>query len=310
MISRRLVRIKTLQTLYSWNQSEETDLSIFSKELYSRIQEVHDFYLFLLDFPYQLQQFALDKQEVEKNKYYPDKSKIEYYSLLNNTPLIGKIHQSLLAHDEYTTFDWSALAGQMDGFYSELKSWDFSADYAFFIEPNLQQQKEFVDQLFFAFIETNEAFNNSLEEVNPSWYDDMPFAFREIQRISTVDRDRVKINLAPSIQPKDEEVLMGAQLLSKTVNNSKKYEELIGTVTDNWDPSRIAVMDLLILKLTLTEFLHFPDVPLKVTINEYLEITKNYSTPNSSKFVNGIMDKLRIDLEGKGEIHKSARGMK
>jgi transcription antitermination protein NusB len=310
MISRRLVRIKTLQTLYSWNQSEEVDLSIFSKELYSRIQEVHDFYLFLLDFPYQLQQFALDKQEVEKNKYYPDKSKIEYYSLLNNTPLIGKIHQSLLAHDEYTTFDWSSLSGQLDGFYSTLKSWDFSSDYAFFLEPNLQQQKEFVDQIFFAFIETNEAFNNSLEEINPSWYDDMPFAFREIQRISTVDRDRVKINLAPSIQPKDEEVLMGAQLLSKTVNNSKMYEELIGTVTENWDPSRIAVMDLLILKLTLTEFLHFPDVPLKVTINEYLEITKNYSTPNSSKFVNGIMDKLRIDLEGKGEIHKSARGMK
>ncbi len=310
MISRRLVRIKTLQTLYSWNQSEEVDLSIFSKELYSRIQEVHDFYLFLLDFPYQLQQFALDKQEVEKNKYYPDKSKIQYYSLLNNTPLIGKIHQSLLAHDEYTTFDWSALAGQMDGFYNTLKSWDFSSDYTFFLEPNLQQQKEFVDQIFFAFIETNEAFNNSLEEINPSWYDDMPFAFREIQRISTVDRDRVKINLAPSIQPKDEEVLMGAQLLSKTVNNSKMYEELIGTVTENWDPSRIAVMDLLILKLTLTEFLHFPDVPLKVTINEYLEITKNYSTPNSSKFVNGIMDKLRIDLEGKGQIHKSARGMK
>ena len=310
MISRRLVRIKTLQTLYSWNQSEEVDLSIFSKELYSRIQEVHDFYLFLLDFPYQLQQFALDKQEVEKNKYYPDKSKIEYYSLLNNTPLIGKIHQSLLAHDEYTTFDWSSLSGQLDGFYSTLKSWDFSSDYAFFLEPNLQQQKEFVDQIFFAFIETNEAFNNSLEEINPSWYDDMPFAFREIQRISTVDRDRVKINLAPSIQPKDEEVLMGAQLLSKTVNNSKMYEELIGTVTENWDPSRIAVMDLLILKLTLTEFLHFPDVPLKVTINEYLEITKNYSTPNSSKFVNGIMDKLRIDLEGKGEILKSARGMK
>ncbi len=310
MISRRLVRIKTLQTLYSWNQSEEVDLSIFSKELYSRIQEVHDFYLFLLDFPYQLQQFALDKQEVEKNKYYPDKSKIQYYSLLNNTPLIGKIHQSLLAHDEYTTFVWSALAGQMDGFYNTLKSWDFSSDYTFFLEPNLQQQKEFVDQIFFAFIETNEAFNNSLEEINPSWYDDMPFAFREIQRISTVDRDRVKINLAPSIQPKDEEVLMGAQLLSKTVNNSKMYEELIGTVTENWDPSRIAVMDLLILKLTLTEFLHFPDVPLKVTINEYLEITKNYSTPNSSKFVNGIMDKLRIDLEGKGQIHKSARGMK
>jgi len=138
----------------------------------------------------------------------------------------------------------------------------------------------------------------------------MPFAFREIQRISSVDSDRIKVNIAPSIQPKDEEVLMGAQLFSKTINNSKSYEELIGTVTENWDPSRIAVMDLLILKLTLTEFLHFPDVPLKVTINEYLEITKNYSTPNSSKFVNGIMDKLRIDLEGKGEIKKSARGMK
>ncbi len=310
MISRRLVRIKTLQTLYSWNQSEEADLSVFSKELYSRIQEVHDFYLFLLDFPYQLQQFALDKQEVEKNKYYPDKSKIEHYSLLNNTPLIGKIHQALLAHDQYTTFEWSALNGQMDHFYSTLKSWDFATDYAFFLQPNLQQQKEFVDQLFYAFIETNESFNNSLEELNPTWYDDMPFAFRDIQRISSVDRDKVNISISPSIQPKDEEVLMAAQLLSKTVNNSKSYEELIGQVTENWDPSRIATMDLLILKMTLTEFLHFPDVPLKVTINEYLEITKNYSTPNSSKFVNGIMDKLRINLQQNNQIHKSARGLK
>jgi N utilization substance protein B len=69
-------------------------------------------------------------------------------------------------------------------------------------------------------------------------------------------------------------------------------------------------MDLLILKMTLTEFLHCPEIPVRVTINEYLEITKNYSTPNSSKFVNGIMDKLRIELESRGEIRKTGRGLK
>jgi N utilization substance protein B len=81
-------------------------------------------------------------------------------------------------------------------------------------------------------------------------------------------------------------------------------------VTDNWDPSRIAVIDLLIIKLTLTEFFNFPDIPVKVTINEYLEITKQFSTPNSSKFVNGILDKLRINLESRNQIKKSVRGLK
>jgi N utilization substance protein B len=85
---------------------------------------------------------------------------------------------------------------------------------------------------------------------------------------------------------------------------------MVSEVTDNWDPARIAIIDLLIIKQTLSEFLYFSEIPVKVTINEYLEITKNYSTPNSSKFVNGILDKLRIQLENTGQIQKTGRGLR
>ena len=88
------------------------------------------------------------------------------------------------------------------------------------------------------------------------------------------------------------------------------FEEMVSDVTENWDPARIAAIDLLIIKQTLSEFLYFPEIPVKVTINEYLEITKNYSTPNSSKFVNGILDKLRIKLEKTGQIQKTGRGLR
>jgi N utilization substance protein B len=119
-----------------------------------------------------------------------------------------------------------------------------------------------------------------------------------------------QLNIKSGIAPKDEEAVWAAQLLRETIANNDSHEEWISKVTQNWDPGRIAVMDMLILKLTLTEFLYCPEIPVRVTINEYLEITKNYSTPNSSKFVNGIMDKLRMELESRGEIKKTGRGLK
>ncbi len=311
MISRRLVRIKTLQTLYAWKQNSVSDFGFFSKELSDRVVLSQQFYIFLLDLPYQLLQYALRKEEMEIGKYYPNKEKIRQYSVLKRTPLISNIHQQILMLNLSNEFNWDSIEGQFESLYHDLLEWDFVKDYDIFIEPSEDQQKEFLENLYYAFIETHQGFNDTLEELYPAWPEDSTYILREILKTILVKNgDFVfDFHIANAFY-ENEEIEFGKQLLNHTIRNSEEYEIMTAEVTDNWDPSRIAVIDLLIIKLTLTEFFHFPDIPVKVTINEYLEITKQFSTPNSSKFVNGILDKLRINLEANGQIKKSLRGLK
>ncbi len=311
MISRRLVRIKTLQTLYAWKQNSVTDIGFFSKELSDKLLLSQQFYIFLLDLPYQLLQYALRKEEMEKGKYYPNIEKIKQYSVLKRTPLISNIHQELLLLNLPNEFIWESLEGSFETLYQDLLDWDFVRDYDIFSEPNETQQKEFIENLYYAFIETHQIFNDSLEELYPAWPEDSTYILREMLKTIIVKNGEFKFDFhRVSSYEENEEIEYGRQLLNYTIRNSDDYEKMTAEVTDNWDPSRIAVIDLLIIKLTLTEFFNFPDIPVKVTINEYLEITKQFSTPNSSKFVNGILDKLRINLESRNQIKKSVRGLK
>jgi transcription antitermination protein NusB len=309
MISRRLVRIKTLQALYSWKQVNDVPSTPLTKELYERLSQVHECYLFLLDFPYQLREFAMAKQSFEKEKYYPSQEKIDHFSLLNGTTVLDKIHNQVIQAGYYR-FNWSDVESNFETWFQDLKSLDFARDYSIFFTPNHDQQKDFIESMLYVFLESHEGFNHVLEELYPVWFDDAAFTVRDVLKTIELSKDLEALQIKKGIKPTDEEVIWSAHLLSNTIKNADYYEALISEVTQNWDPSRIAVIDLLILKLTLTEFLTCPEIPLAVTINEYLEITKNYSTPNSSKFVNGIMDKLRIQLENKGEIKKTGRGLK
>jgi N utilization substance protein B len=125
MISRRLVRIKTLQTLYSWKQSNIDDEYQFIENLKVSIYQSHAFYLFLLDFPYQLQQFLNEKLELERTLYFPDTKKIQLYSILNNTPLIQKIHQEVLLTDESIKFSWDEMEVHFETWFQNMLTWDF-----------------------------------------------------------------------------------------------------------------------------------------------------------------------------------------
>ena len=310
MISRRLVRIKTLQTLYSWRQSGLDNEFMFVENLKNTIYQSHAFYLFLLDFPYQLQQYLQDELNLERTKFFPDAVKIRQYSILNNTPLIQKVHQEILLADEKFEYSWIEMKMHFDHWFQTMLTWDFVTDYSIFEEPDFQQQKEFLENLFFSFVDSHEQFNEILEDINPSWPDDASITYREISKTFSVNKKTAEIAVSKSIPLNDEDLIFGFNLLRYTMRNSEKFDQMVSEVTDNWDPARIAIIDLLIIKQTLSEFLYFSEIPVKVTINEYLEITKNYSTPNSSKFVNGILDKLRIQLENTGQIQKTGRGLR
>ena len=310
MISRRLVRVKTLQTLYAWKQSQPAQDADFVNELTNSLNHSHSFYLFLLDFPYQLHQYLNEKLQLEQAKFYPDQEKIRQFGLFANTPLVQKLHQEVLLNGDTNGFVWTELRNRFEEWFDQMMAWDFVKDYLIFDQPSIIQQKEFLEQFFYAFVESHEALNSSLEDIYPSWPDDSSVVVREIYKSLAPGKESPLTAVSPAIDKHNEDLVFGLDLLKYTMRNSEKYDQMVTMVTENWDPSRIAIIDLLIIKLTLTEFLNFDQIPVKVTMNEYLEITKNYSTPNSSKFVNGILDKLRIELEKKGMIQKSGRGLR
>ncbi len=325
MISRRLVRIKALQALYSYQQggnsynvslqnhtpSQQEHYQNTLANLSDSINQSYDFFLFLLDLPFQLSTYLLKKQTIEKAKFYPDQQKIRDLSVLDRMPLVKYFHRAVDDNKRKNfPFDWNDLVGQFDQHYEWMQSWEFVRDINIFDVPSFQQQQEFLEGFYANLFETKESFFDTLNDYYSGWSDDELYTTREIEKTIQSAKENGVVSIPEKPTQNSEEMEMAHQLFTTTCKNSTVYESQVAEISDNWDPSRIAVMDLLIIKLTLTEFLHCPTIPLKVTINEYLEITKNYSTPNSSRFVNGVLDKLRIVMESQGLIQKSGRGLR
>ncbi|MSP58718.1 MAG: transcription antitermination protein NusB [Flavobacteriaceae bacterium] len=325
MISRRLVRIKALQALYSFQQGNSvsdfdwahltvdqiTPLDKSKENLSACVCQSHDFFLFLLDLPYQLSQHLIEKRAIEKSKYFPDTAKIRDLSLLDRMPLIKYLHIAIgKVENPQFPFVWSELSKHFDTWYEWMNEWEFVRDISIFDDPSFDQQQVFLEEFYASLFETREAFFDALSEYYPSWGDDELYTTREIEKTLQGATENGYVPISDSPTKNTEDIEMALLLFGITAKNNQVFEAQVAEITDNWDPSRIAVMDMLIIKLALAEFLYFPTIPPKVTINEYLEITKNYSTPNSSRFVNGVLDKLRIVLDEQGLIKKIGRGLR
>lgn len=197
MISRRLVRVKVLQSLYAWNRTTDAqDVKPFKNDLLDRIDQTHEMYLFLLDFPYVLQNYANEKKEKEESKFYPDSAKVRKFSLLEGTALAKKMHEQILIQSTVSRFDWAELEANFGEWYNQLCEWDFAQDYGIFLEPNTQQQHEFIESLYYVFLETHEAFNNTLEEIYPAWSGDSQFIVKELAKSINAYPEDIKVSIS------------------------------------------------------------------------------------------------------------------
>jgi transcription antitermination protein NusB len=309
MISRRLVRIKALQALYAAQQGGDSAKAQCRQGLLSSLMATYDVYVFLLEMPHYLNEYLLSEQEIEAKKFYPDKEKIRRLGLLNNNTVVSGIYDKTLQYKRrYFTPNWSEFGESFPDITDWLFLQEFTMDYCVFDAPDIAQQQTFLQEFYRYLLGECEPFYLLMQEMYGAWDDDENTIDREIEKTLSVSPE----NITPGIpySKEDDEVKMALTLFDLVAANSEKYEEYVSTVTENWDPGRIAVLDLLCLKLALAEFTSFPHVPLKVTINEYLDIVREYSTPNSGRFLNGVLDKLRVSLTESGVIVKSGRGLR
>lgn len=306
MLSRRSVRVKVMQLLF--NLGRDKDLT--PKEVIERYQQsVEDAYeLYLLNFYTLLRvtRWAEKDERKRKEKHLPDDYDKKFTSKFYHNEAIESAinNKSLQAQFEKLSFPALIDEDMTERIYKEFAKTDPYRDY---ILDDSADHTEILLELY-RFCRQNELFNEAMEDAYSCWEDDKSLvvgAVKKSLKALPAEGAFYRENL-----PQDETVSeFGEELLRKCIDEDKDLIRVIEPTLENWDKERVAVIDLILLKMAVCEFMHFETIPTKVTLNEYLEIAKNYSTEKSKDFINGILDRLMKELKDAGKIQKEGRGL-
>ena len=311
MLNRRHIRIKVMQSIYAILQSKSDDLDKEEKFLNLSIKKMEELYVLMLSMLIEVRHLANEHIELAKKKYLatsedknPSRKFVENQVLLQLTssPFIkAYLEEKKLDqwkdHSEYVRVIWD-----------EIKNSDTYKNYIESKSSSFADDKDFIITIYKKIVAPNEKLFDYLESENISWVDDIPLVNTFIiKKISNLGKGQT-FNKTALFRDADDEQFV-SQLFRKTALHHSEFTEDIDEKTPNWDTDRIAELDLILMKMALTEFVYFPSIPTKVTINEYIEIAKDYSTSKSSFFINGVLDKLSKEYMANGKIEKIGRGL-
>lgn len=317
MLSRRHLRVKVLQILYAFFQSGNDKLEVGEKMLLHSIDKLYEQFLYILSFLVEIKDFAGIRLEEGKNKFFPTEEDIN-----PNTKFIDNRILNLLSDNkdyrkkvEKYKINWSNEQEMVRKFYMEIKRSKSYKDYMNVPENSLRLDKYIVETILKKYISEYESLENYFEDKNIFWASDYFIAiYLVVKTIKSVNKDWNEYSELPVIfdlnehgDNEDREYII--ELFRKVIIHNKEYESIIDERTQNWEIDRIAAMDKLILKMAIAELLEFPSIPVKVTLNEYIEIAKLFSTPKSRIFINGILDKFIVDFNKENKIKKTGRGL-
>ena len=309
MLNRRYLRIKTMQTLYSYFQQDKPDIVTYEKELFKSLDKIYDLYVYVLVLITDIHHTALLVTEENKNKRLPSKEDLEpNLRFIENILLVSLSESSELKKEVANRkISWQNDFDLVRKLYAELRTTDFYKEYMSSSSSSAKEGKQFLMTLTTEFLYNHELLNHIFEEKNIHWADDTFGAFTMVAR--TLENFTGKLNLVPLYKDAEDDKQFISTLFRKTIAGDKEFEKLIEEKTKNWELERIASMDILLMKMALAEFLYVSNVPVKVSLNEYIDISKEYSTPNSKVFINGVLDKIIADLKHDNKIQKTGRGL-
>ena len=313
MLNRRLLRIKVMQTLYGFFQSEDADLVKEEKNLLLSIDRIYDLYLYYLCLPVELAHIAEIQMEEARNKVMPteddlnpNRKFVDSYlikALENNTEL-----KKLL---ENRKISWSAENELLHKLWKKIKN---SESYQRFLhngDDHPAAHRKFMEKLYNEFVVDNDDLYSIFQEKSIYWdYEDNDFGVQMAMRyFSKIKSEENYRSIPPKYKDPEDDAEFVKNLFRKSIKHDKEISELIEGKTQNWEVDRIAIIDVLLMKMAIVEFLHFSSIPVKVSLNEYIEISKLFSTPKSKVFINGVLDKLLAEFNEKKLIKKKGRGL-
>ncbi|OAB75702.1 transcription antitermination factor NusB [Cochleicola gelatinilyticus] len=314
MLTRRHIRVKVVQSVYAFNQSDYQDLDKQEKFLLYSLDQMMDLYLLMLQLLVSLrdqeEQYLLKAQKkhlATKEEKDPSQAFInnKILTLISTNP----IFQEAIKNKKLTY--WEQDDEYLSIILSELRQKDWYKEYLSLEAATLKDDRDFISRLYKDVIAPNDKIYDYLEDKRLTWVDDIPIVNTALVKMfGKLSEKNASQVLVPSLYKNSEDRDFAIQLLRKVILHDEKLSQEVEGKTPNWDKERIAELDMIILKLGIAEFLHFPSIPVRATINEYLEISKEYSTPKSSIFINGILDKLVKDFTKADKLNKIGRGLR
>jgi len=312
MISRRLLRIKALMALYAFNRREDSNLAQAETELMFSIGKSYDLYHYLLLLVLELADIASEKIDQALQKHIPSHEDLNPRRRFVDNHLIVQLRKN----NEFTGYVASKKLSWVNNshiprlLYNKMIVWEAYEEYMNAENNNYTSDKKFIIRLINEFFSNSEDLHSNLEEQSIYWNDDMEYISSMLEK--TLKKFKTDSDQSTPLMPlfknaEDEEFVK--ILFRKAIQHSKKCSELIDKNTTNWEVDRIALMDILVMQLAITEILEFPEIPVKVTLNEYIEIAKYYCTSKSSTFVNGILDNIVKEIRDEGLFNKFGRGL-
>lgn len=313
MLNRRHIRIKVMQTLYAFNGTESDDLKKDEKFLLYSLESMYDLYLIVLSLLVEVQKKAEERLSISQKKFLAThEEKNPNYKFVNNAILsLIKENVALSNEIEKRKLDcWYLDFEYVDILFKAILESSIYKDYMKTKTSSFIEDKNFIIDIFSEIIAPNEKLYDYFEDKKLTWIDDLPIVNTSILKLLKKIKPSVSPSFfTPSLYKDLEDRDFAIDLFKKTVLNRSKFNEEISNKTTNWDADRIANLDAVLLQMALCEFQKFPSIPFKVSINEYLEIAKEYSTPKSSIFINGILDKLIKEYSDEGKYSKTGRGL-
>ena len=302
-----------MQSIYAMHLSNSDDLEKQEKFLLFSLDNIQDLYLTMLSIFTAIQKTESILIEKSSKKHLATKEEKNPNLKFVNNKFIKYLedNNSLNIAIEDRKIDyWNLHSEYIQILIAEIKDSVLYENYMASEINDFAEDKTFIENIFEQIIVPNEKLYEFIEDNKLTWVDDIPtvntFIAKQLSAIKSVNDTSFKV---PKIYKDTEDKEYVSNLFRKTVLNEADFEKEYADKTPNWDTSRIAEIDTIILKMAICEFLKFPSIPTKVTINEYLEIAKEYSTPKSSIFINGILDNLVKEFVENGKLLKTGRGL-
>ena len=306
--------------MYAFFQSDGNDIAAGEKQLLKSTDKLYELYIWQLAYLVKLVDFAANRIEEAKKKFYPTEEDKNPNTKFIENAFIRQISENkdFLKWKEKTHVNWSEETNMFLRFYNELKETEEYKDYMQKSGRSYNDDKEMIAYIVMACMPEVEYLRSFYEDKSIFWADE-DFDTSIVMLIKTIKLFRENMGtgaMLPGLyktetdeDEQDEDRQFMIKLFRYTILRSQENEKMVESQADNWELDRIALMDMIIMKMALTELMIFPSIPIKVTINEYIEISKSYSSAKSKLFINGILDKLLIKLKADGKINKMGRGL-
>ena len=311
MISRRMLRIKVIKALYAHLKSDADSLMASEKTLVASIDKTYDLYFLMLSLIAELAHYAEQRQELARKKQLPTYEDLNPNRKFVENAVVRLIAQSDAVNDHLAArkLSWAKYPELIKTLYSQLEQSDYYKSYMARAERSWKEDLALVTDFYTRELEECEMLEDVLDEISILWNDDLGFALIMVTRtLSNMRASHSDVKVLPKFKS-EEDLDFAMELFEKAAIGYDSNLQQIERFTRNWDVERIAFMDNLIMATAVAELTTFPSIPVKVTLDEYIEIAKFYSTAGSSTFINGVLDKAVASLTEEGKINKSGRGL-